>query len=319
MPPWTETIARYLEFRLPEAGPIDVVSAGRLPAGASNATIAFDALFEVDGARFQVPLILRPQRQAGILAPYDVARQFRIMRSLATTPVPVPVVAWFEEDTSHFGAPFFLMSRLVGVRTPPLVWYAGSPLAVAAARTLAKIHALDDSDARISWMVTPGASPLASELAEWDRRAEYNGADHDPLLMRLRSILLENEPGDARLGLTHGDTNAGNYLFRGDEVAAVVDWELAALGDPRSDLGYYTALEMMFGGGASERGESVLSDAYERVTRQKLAHLDFYEAWGHYRMLTLVGGPRGGWWNPYGAELAIQRLDTIIGRGWRRR
>ena len=67
-----------------------------MPAGASNETVALDLLVAATVANIGCPLVLRPQRQGGILAPYDVARQFRVMRALASTAVPVPAVVWFE-------------------------------------------------------------------------------------------------------------------------------------------------------------------------------------------------------------------------------
>jgi aminoglycoside phosphotransferase (APT) family kinase protein len=152
-------------------------------------------------------------------------------------------------------------------------------------------------------------TPLEAELAVWDERARHAGSNRDPGLASLRQYLLEHEPEDARFALTHGDTNAGNYLFRGEDVAAVVDWELAAIGDPRSDLGFYAALESIFGGYNGE-GRSVLTEAYVRVTGSVLKHLDFYEAWGHYRMLVIFSGR---WWGP---GTSMGRIRELL-PGWR--
>ena len=134
---------------------------------------------------------------------------------------------------------------------------------------------------------------------------ERNGADKVELLARLAAHLLAHEPDDAEFRLTHGDTNAGNYLFRDDTVAAIVDWELSAIGDPRSDLGFYAALNTVFGGYGA--GRSPLTDAYAAATGRPLKSMEFYEAWGLYRMLMIFGGSRG-WWHPYGTEAALHRL-----------
>lgn len=316
---WAEALSRYLGYRLPAARNVRVVPAGAMPAGASNATVPFDLLAECDGVAIRVPLILRPQRGAGILAPYDVARQYTIMRALARTVVPVPAVLWLESDPGVLGVPFFVMERLEDVRTPPLFWYRPGPMVDAAAAALAAVHAVDWRAAGLAVLCPEEArSPLAAELHSWRARAAWNGTLDDPLLVQLLETLLRNEPPDATFALTHGDTNAGNYLFRANAVAAVVDWELAAIGDPRSDLGFYAALEVMFGGGEQHDGETVLSQAYRRVTGALLTHLEFYEAWGHARMLMIFGGSRGGWWHPFGAHAALSRLDAILGRGWRR-
>jgi aminoglycoside phosphotransferase (APT) family kinase protein len=316
MPPWTGALAAFIAARLPSADTVTVVPAGPLPAGASNATIAFDAHITCDGHESVVHMILRPQRGDGILAPYDVARQFQVMRALNATDVPVPAVAWLEATGDVLGVPFFVMGRLPGVRTPPLFWYGAGPMVDAAAGALARIHRVDWESAGLA-NLRPGdaATPLASELKMWDARARHVGTDRDQALARLRAALIEHEPADARFALTHGDTNAGNYLFRANAVAAVVDWELAAIGDPRSDLGFYAALEAMFGASWGSAGDSVLAEAYARVTGDPLEHLGYYEAWGYYRMLVIFAG-RGGWWHPFGATSLLARVDELL-PGWR--
>jgi aminoglycoside phosphotransferase (APT) family kinase protein len=313
---WLETLERYVASRLPHASALSLRPGGALPAGASNTTIPLDLSFECDGVTSIAPLILRPERQGGILAPYDVARQFKIMRALAPTEVPVPAVFWLERDPDILGVPFYLMARLPGVRTPPLFWYQPSPLVDAASAALARVHGVDWRAAGLSSLLEDAASPLANEMAAWAPRARNTRALEEPIMHRLQQTLLANEPSDATFALVHGDTNAGNYLFRGSEVAAVVDWELATIGDPRSDLGFYAALEWFFGGGGVRDGHSLLSEGYERVTGASLRDLPFYEAWGLYRMMVIFGGR--GMWNPYGIGAALERLDEILGRDWRR-
>ncbi|MBI5657261.1 MAG: phosphotransferase, partial [Geobacter sp.] len=101
-------------------------------------TVGIDLEVGCDGHQFAIPLVLRPQRPDGILAPYDVHRQFRVMRALASTDAPVPAVLWHESDVRVLGAPFFLMERVVG-ETLPLFWYGASPRLTAAAELLATI------------------------------------------------------------------------------------------------------------------------------------------------------------------------------------
>jgi aminoglycoside phosphotransferase (APT) family kinase protein len=310
MAAWPEALAEFLAAKLPAAESVSVRHAGSLPAGASNITVAIDACINCEGTEVVLPLILRPERQDGILGPYDIGRQYRIMRALGPTAVPVPAVAWHEPSGAVLGVPFFLMGRLTGVRTPPLFWYGSSPLVHSAATALAAIHAVDWRAAGLGELLPESArTPLEAELAGWDERARHSGSGRDPALASLREYLLAHEPRDARFSLTHGDTNAGNYLFRGERVAAVVDWELAAIGDPRSDLGFYAALESIFGGYYGD-SQSVLAEAYMRVTGTTLEHLDFYEAWGHYRMLVIFSGR---WWGP---GTSLGRVRELL-PGWR--
>src|SRR5690606_35937028 len=132
--------------------------------------------------------------------------------------------------------------------------------------------------------------PLAAEIAAWHDRAERLRISRAPMVVALGEWLRANEPADARMALLHGDPNPGNYLFRGESVVAVLDWELAALGDPRSDLGFYAALHTVFGGMSGPGGRTLLSDAYEAATGQTQHNLEYYEAFGLYRMAVVTAG-----------------------------
>lgn len=316
---WRTTLSEYLAARFPGADSVTITRVGNMPAGASNSTAAIDVEVVAGGMTHTLPLVLRPERPDGILAPYDVGRQFRVMRALAGTEVPVPAVLCYEAGAAILGAPFYLMYRL-RCETLPLFWYDGrSPRLPAAAAALAAVHAVDWRAQGLGFLLPEGGqgvSPIACELAQWRVRAARMGTDRMPLTQALERYLLGNEPAGARFSLVHGDPNPGNYLFRGDTVVAVVDWELAAIGDPRGDLGFYAALVAIFGGYADEPGRTVLSDAYEAVTGQPLADMAYYEAFGLYRMLIVMAGWGGGGWGYYGSDAVKARLDVLLGPGW---
>ncbi len=316
---WREALARYLEAKLTAAERVEVVNVRGMPAGASNDTVSFDARVVCDGLTFDVPLVLRPERPDGILAPYDVARQFRVMRALGRTHVPAPAVAWYEPDASLLGAPFFMMQRVLG-ETLPLFWYGQSPRLDAAAAALAQIHSVDWRAAGLDFLLPgEGTTPLDSELDAWRVRAERLRISRAPLLVTLGEWLRANEPTDAKFALLHGDPNPGNYLFRRDEVVAVVDWEVAAIGDPRSDLGFYAALHTIFGGMSGPQGRTLLSDAYERVTGAPQHDLEYYEATGLYRMAVVMSGWAGrftGMASGYTMDAIARRLSVLLGPRW---
>lgn len=317
---WRERLAAYAVGQLHGADRIEIVNVRGMPAGASNDTVSLDLRVSCDAFTFDVPLVLRPERPDGILAPYDVEQQYRVMRALACSPVPVPAVLWYEPDASVIGAPFFLMERVSG-ETLPLFWYAPSVRLRAAARQLAAIHSIDWRAAGLDFLLpTPSVtSPLESALGAWRLRAERLRISRAPLLIALGEWLKANEPADARMALLHGDPNPGNYLFRGDQVAAVVDWEVAAIGDPRSDLGFYSALHTVFGGVPGPDGRTLLSDAYQEVTGVPLRDLEFYEATGLYRMAVVMAGWAGrftGMASGYTMDAIARRLSVLLGPRW---
>ncbi len=307
---WTERLGTFIAERLPAAERVAVVNPRGMPAGASNVTLAFDLQVWAEGLEWRLPMVLRPQREDGILAPYDVGRQFRVMRALAATAVPVPAVLWFEPTGEVLGTPFFVMGRVRG-ETLPLFWSGRSPRLLAAAEALAAVHAVDWRSAGLGFLATGGADdPLEAELGPWRARAERLRIGRAPLLVGLGEWLRANRPADARLALLHGDPNPGNFLFAGYRVAAVVDWELAGLGDPRADLGFYAALQTVFGGMGGPHGETLLSEAYAAVTGRPLEALEYYEATGLYRMAVVMAG----WAGRFGAMSAGRTLDVIARR-----
>jgi aminoglycoside phosphotransferase (APT) family kinase protein len=316
---WTERLAAYLGARLPSAERVTVVNPRAMPAGASNETVGFELRVAVEGREWTLPMVLRPQREEGILAPYDVSRQFRVMRALAGTGVPVPAVAWLELGAEVLGTPFFVMARVRG-ETLPLFWYGRSERLPAAAGALAAVHAVDWRGAGLAFLSEGSLSdPLEAELGPWRARAERLRIARAPLLVALGEWLRANQPADARMALLHGDPNPGNYLFEGDRVVAVLDWELAALGDPRSDLGFYAALQSVFGGMSGPRGDTLLSEAYAAVTGRSADALEYYEALGLYRMAIVMAG----WAGRFGAmsagrtlEVISRRLAVLLGPRW---
>ncbi len=312
-------VAAYVQREAPSAERVEVARVRGMPAGASTEPLALDLAVECDGERFELPVVIRPQRTEGILAPYDIGRQFRVMRALARTAVPVPAVFWHEPSGEVLGAPFFMMERVAG-ETMPLFWYGGqSPRLEACARALGLVHGVDWRTAGLEFLGDARGGAIESELGEWRRRAAAAGLENHPLLVKLGGWLVANAPGDTEMVLLHGDPNAGNYLLRGDEVVAVLDWELAALGDRRSDLGFYAALLTVFGAWPGERGETLLSEVYQRVTGVELGDLGYFEALGLYKMAVVLAGwsRRGnGWGGFYGFSTIEQRLDVLLGPRW---
>jgi aminoglycoside phosphotransferase (APT) family kinase protein len=318
---WQASLAEHLRALLPAAESVDVARAFRMGAGASNETIGLDLRVVSGGIAHVLPLVLRPERTHGILAPYDIASQFRVMRALQGTPVPVPAVAWYETTGAVIGAPFFVMYRMEG-ETLPVFWYGGhSPRLDAIAAALAQVHAVDWRTAGLEFLLPAGPgslppSPLEADLAGWRVRASHAGLQGHELVLALAGYLARNEPSDARLAFLHGDPNPGNYLLQGDEVVAVLDWELAAIGDPRADLGFYAALMVMFAGMAAPGSRTHLANAYEGVTGSPLRDLDYYEGVGLYKMAVVMSGWGGLSGFGYGLDAITRRLAQLFGPRW---
>lgn len=314
---WRAALERFLRGRLPSADDVTVAAVHALPRGASNTTLAVDVAVLCDGFRFVLPCVLRLQRGEGLLAPYDVLREHRVLRALARAAMPVPPVLWCTSGIDGLGSPFFLMLRVEG-RSLPSFWYPGpGPDVYAIAEALASIHSLDWRTCGLDFLAPPGvADPLAADLAVWEPKLRARGLEGHAFFLALRDRLMRDQPADARLRLVHGDPNPGNFILRGDRVIAIVDWELAALADPRADLGFYAALQTVFLAPPPLPGETSLSQAYRAVTGEPLSELGYYEAVGLYKLAIVMAGS-GGWGGFFAAREAIERrLAELLGPRW---
>jgi aminoglycoside phosphotransferase (APT) family kinase protein len=94
-------------------------------------------------------------------------------------------------------------------------------------------------------------------------------------LTAVRSWLLDHQPPERRLSLCHGDAMMANYMFRGDEVVAVLDWELAFLGNPAHDIAWQVLTHAFLGLGCEPLDgmptEEERKAEYERISGKPLA------------------------------------------------
>lgn len=214
------------------------LSLERIGGGQSNPTF-----FVTHGAR---RMVLR-KKPAGPILPgaHAVEREFRVLKALGQTDVPVPKVFLFCEDTSIVGTPFYLMERVEGrVFHDCALGDAApadrQPLYFAMADAMAKLHAVDPAAIGLADYGKPG-SYFARQIARWSRQYDESPSQRIPALEHVIGWLKENQPeDDAEVSIAHGDFRLGNMLFHPTrpEVVAILDWELSTLGHPLADLGF---------------------------------------------------------------------------------
>ncbi len=218
--------------------PMGVAGLRPLAGGASSLTYA--------GRLGERPVVVKVA-PAGV-APVrnrDVLRQARLLRALAPTPVPVPVVLWEDAGQPPEVPPLFVMSLVAGESVEPLFDRTGSDGAddatmaarmLAAARTLASLHLVDLGSAGL------GGEPVVSpddEIDRWGRALQTVDADMVPGWTDVADALRSSAPAPLAPALVHADFRLGNLLAEGDRITAVVDWEIWSVGDPRVDLGWF--------------------------------------------------------------------------------
>ena len=203
---------------------------------------------------------------------HDLARLDRFLRAVATSAVPVPHVLAFCDDASIAGVPFLVTERVDGVSLmAPSVAATHTIDAAALARhaidILVELHAIDWSTTGLR--AAPG-SYLERQIRRWGEQLERTPSAHRlGDLTAPRDWLLAHRPAGEDRVIVHGDYGFHNLLVDHDHVTAVLDWELATIGDPLVDL---IGLVKSWGrGGLSPNpANEVVAEAAGALTRDEL-------------------------------------------------
>lgn len=238
---------------------LEVSGLHRLPAGASRHTWAFAVTGE---ATARADLILRLDAPGSVEAE-AMGREAGLMAAAAEAGVPSPGILTASTDESELGAAYVVMERIEGESIPRRILrepeYADARTALAGqcGRILARLH-------RIPVDAVPGLGER-DEISEWQRRLDETGQPHPAFELAFRWAD-ENRPGSVPARVVHGDFRNGNLIVGPDGVRAVLDWELAHLGDPLEDLGWLCVKAWRFGERPAVGGFGTIDDlvaAYE--------------------------------------------------------
>ncbi len=233
-------LARYLEAHINGfKGPL---TATKFPGGQSNPT------FHLKSASGDYVLRRKPPGEL-LQSAHAVDREFRVIRALATSDVPVAEGYTLCEDESVIGSMFYVMEYIDGrVFWDPKIPEFGGHSERAAIynemnRVLAALHSVDVDAAGLTDFGKPG-NYYTRQISRWSK--QYRAAETEAIeaMDHLITWLPANLPADdGRVSLVHGDYRLDNMLFhRSDpKVLAVVDWELSTLGHPYADLAYQCA------------------------------------------------------------------------------
>jgi aminoglycoside phosphotransferase (APT) family kinase protein len=234
-------LARFLRAHLPEyEGQLRV---RQFPGGFSNPTYALDAIGR-DGRALAYVLRKRPAVVGLPSSAHRVDREFRVLRSLGGSDVPVPRVRVLCEDPEVLGTSFFVMDRVQGrlFSDPTLPGCSSEErksLYASLAQVLARLHAVDCAAVGLADFGKPGDF-LKRQVDLWTRQYIAAQTDDLPEMRELGDWLAQHIPAHGRTSIVHGDYRFNNVLAHPAEprIAAVLDWELSTLGDPLCDLAY---------------------------------------------------------------------------------
>jgi aminoglycoside phosphotransferase (APT) family kinase protein len=305
-------LAEWLATVLPAgANPSVVMHSGVDANGMSSETLILDATWTEDGAEQvgrYVARVAPAAEDVPVFPEYALQEQFDAMRIVGElSGVPVPQVRWMEPTGSVLGTPFFLMDRVDGVIPQDVLpynfgdnWLHDAPpeaqrrLQDSTVATVAALHAIPDAASTFGFLDPArrghdGGSLLERNLAR--TRAWYEFAVPDigrsPLVERALAWLEANLPevADTDAVLCWGDSRIGNVIYRDFEPAAVLDWEMAAIGPRQLDLSWMVFAHQVFETIAAMlelpgmphflREEEVVA-TYEKLTGQPVGDLTWY-------------------------------------------
>jgi aminoglycoside phosphotransferase (APT) family kinase protein len=298
-----DRLTSWFAAQLGDAADVEVEALNRVEVGHSAETLLLTVGWRdaQGGHREDVAIRIRPPAP-GLLEPYDLKRQFDVLRALEATPVRSPRPLWFEGTVDVIGREFYVMERLAGT-----VYERGVPDDVARdsvrrrrmcesmVEQLAAIHLVDLRATGLD-AFADGHGYLDRELGHWT--AEMRRVQRGPLpaLERLAAALRDQQPAQhPAVTLVHGDAKPGNFAFEGSEVSAVFDWEMATVGDPMADIGW-AEVNWPFPGFFTSVVGSQTTDEFvaywEQLTGLTAQHREWYRALQAFKMavILLVGG-----------------------------
>jgi aminoglycoside phosphotransferase (APT) family kinase protein len=241
-----------------QVGDAEVVAGGR-----SNLTY----LLALDGVRV---VLRRPPLGHVLATAHDMAREHTVQAALDGV-VPVPRMLALCEDPDVLGAPFYLMEHVEGVvvRTRAQVDALGDGgLAAAGAAlvgTLADLHRVDPAAVGLGAFGRPEGF-LGRQARRWSAQLDASRSRDVPEVDALRDRLAASVPDESdrphRRGVVHGDYRLDNAVIdpTGRTVRAVLDWEMATLGDPLADVGLLLTYSGALGGGPNPISEAMSPD-----------------------------------------------------------
>ncbi|MCG2621229.1 phosphotransferase family protein [Arthrobacter sp. I2-34] len=243
-------IADFIGARV-DGGAVEVSGLHRVGGGSSRENWPFDALWGNGGSRRSHALLLRRDPQDSVVSS-DRDVEFNLLGALESTPVPAPRALWIDEAGNHFDRPSMILERCPGSAARSVLrdkdpLGLGLPgqvgLAQELCRLLVTVHRLDVGDAGLDGILQPPPNnPAEDQLRMWLAELDRQETAPEPQLRMAATWLGDNLPDPPeRLVLVHGDFRPANVLVHEGRIEALLDWELARLGDPLDDLGWYTA------------------------------------------------------------------------------
>jgi aminoglycoside phosphotransferase (APT) family kinase protein len=302
----------------------------KFPSGQSNPT------YKITATSGEYVLRRKPFGQL-LPSAHAVDREYRLLSALYPLQFPVPEPLALCGDPDIIGAIFYVMELAKGRpysdgALPDFDPATRHRMYEQLVDTLADLHTIDPVAADLGDFGKPG-NYFERQVMRWTRQYRDSETDYIPEMERLIAFLPETLPEQSRTAIVHGDYRIDNVVFDGDgTLTAVLDWELATLGDPLADFSYLAMQWVMpADGGAGLAGldlrplgiptlDEVVKRYSERSGVPVVNKLDWYFAYNLFRLAGIVQGIKkrvldGTASHAQAAEMA-KRVPMLASAAW---
>ncbi|GAF49522.1 phosphotransferase family protein [Rhodococcus wratislaviensis] len=268
-----------------------------IAGGKSNLT--YDV---TDGAGRWV--VRRPPLGHILATAHDMSREYTIMRALAGTGVPVPITFALCDDPEILGAPFYVMGWSDGAayrwreELEPLGPERVKKISRAMVSTLVDLHAVDYQECGLAGFGRPDGY-LERQVSRWGRQLDSSRSRDLAGADELRQRLEAGVPASSS-GIVHGDFRLDNLLVNeADEVTAVLDWEMATLGDPLADVALMLAYDTLarLGDGIANASlapgfltQDEILDLYSKSSGRDVSDIGFHLGLAFFKLAVILEG-----------------------------
>jgi aminoglycoside phosphotransferase (APT) family kinase protein len=292
--PAADAIARWL-VRETQARDVRVGRFERLPGGAIQENWMLNVSIEGGTWNGAHEWVLRTDARSSVAASLTRAQEFAVLRVAHQHGVIAPEPLFLCSNRSVAGRPFFIMKRVAGIaaghrltRESELVPHADA-LAQALGANLGRLHAIVPPHAALaSVLAPPKANHALATIGEYRAYLDTLKDAYPALEWALRWLEI-HAPTDVRVTLIHRDYRTGNYMVDAAGLTGVLDWEFAGWGDPREDIGWFSARCWRFARADLEAGGIAAIEPFlqgyeltsgRRVTR---GDLEYWQLMAHVR------------------------------------
>lgn len=263
-------LARFLGQQREDVELIEVIEYEPMAGGYSRSMAKARVRYTSDGVSLEETIVLRGDPPAGhSMIETDRDHEWAVLEALTELDViPIPSARFYDGTGEHLGTKAIVMDHVSGGSLQSLIEqmtdFGDHPTRLA--RQWGEIHTITPEQLPAAMVRPTSWDARIDGLIDTWRTYEAASVNSNPTWRYIAAWLEANKPPPLPLRLTHGDCQAPNVMIDHDDNYLVVDWEFAAIGDPREDLGWYNIYSTAAGPNLYESDPEAFLAAYREVT-----------------------------------------------------